>query len=489
MRPRKFIRALYLLGIQTIFTSLVLAQEIQTDFNSDGKSDFASVKVEDTGALAWQFSGVDAATGQGTTVGTLGEVGQHIILARWRGRAVPEIGVLSLSQDGTKLLWTIVDENGTQVVKQFGEAGDIAFSGGDFDGNGFADAAVATVSSGHVTWKVWHDPFNGVPDTSIKQFTFGNSKETLFYANPDGSADWVGRIAKSGKKGVVRLRNVVTGEVKLIKGFPSFAASNVKPRPFPIRGLDGKDVLAFEYTKNGTTKYQFANMSGAEFYSKSYPGTPVSVVGEFATSSGEELGVNLSTSFRVLNPFSRKAVKYPRKSGIPVDFININLLGSTGGGGNSGGNNGGNDGGNNGGGDDGGSIPVGEVTSCGKTLSWPGSHIYKTIGSNHFSPTDVRRNTIGVVVRPGGSGPFPGCIQAIDKNGGVIASLGIYSRGGGWAARYYAGFGCGGTTPFNGSKVASVARQRTGTSQIFLKFDSVCYGPIDANRCVGSSQC
>lgn len=117
----------------------------------------------------------------------------------------------------------------------------------------------------------------------------------------------------------------------------------------------------------------------------------------------------------------------------------------------------------------------------------PGSHIYKTIGSEHFH--DIRRNTIGLIVKPGGSGPFPSCIEAKDIDGNVIAKLSLYERGNGWAARYYAGIGCGRSTPFNGNGVGSRAKKNTGTTDIILDFGSVCYGPIDASRCIGSKQC
>ena len=120
-------------------------------------------------------------------------------------------------------------------------------------------------------------------------------------------------------------------------------------------------------------------------------------------------------------------------------------------------------------------------------VGWPGSHIYKTMGSEHFS--DIRRNTIGVVIKPGGRGPFPSCIEAVTTSGSVVAKLGLYERGGKWGARYYAGIGCGAGTPYNGSGIASRARAKSGSSKIYMNFGGVCYGPIEASRCIGSQQC
>lgn len=127
------------------------------------------------------------------------------------------------------------------------------------------------------------------------------------------------------------------------------------------------------------------------------------------------------------------------------------------------------------------------LSACRSNRSWPSSHIYKTIGSEHFS--DVRRNTIGIVVRPGGSGPFPSCVNGYDKNGNLVVKLGLWSRNDGWAARYYAGIGCGTSTALNGAKVAQRARANTGNDDVIFEFDGVCFGPIDADRCIGSAQC
>ena len=119
--------------------------------------------------------------------------------------------------------------------------------------------------------------------------------------------------------------------------------------------------------------------------------------------------------------------------------------------------------------------------------SWPGTHIYKTVGSHHF--TDIRRNTIGLILKNGARGPFPSCLEAKDSAGNVVAKLGLYAKGAGWAARYYAGIGCGSGTALNGAAVASRARAKTGNTNITVHFGSTCYGPINATQCIGSQQC
>ena len=120
--------------------------------------------------------------------------------------------------------------------------------------------------------------------------------------------------------------------------------------------------------------------------------------------------------------------------------------------------------------------------------AFPANYIYKTIGSTHF--TDVRRNTIGLIVRRGAAGRFPDCVVAKDLRGNELARLGaFYPAGDEWAARYYAGIGCGVGTPLNGVAVGKQAEQNTGSTSIILDFGDRCIGPIDATKCINSSQC
>ena len=124
---------------------------------------------------------------------------------------------------------------------------------------------------------------------------------------------------------------------------------------------------------------------------------------------------------------------------------------------------------------------------CSDLRPWPARVIYKTVGSSHF--TDIRRNTIGVIAEPG-SGIYAGsCLTMLASNGSTLANLGLYGRGAGWDWRAYAGIGCGSSTPVNGSGLAARAKAASGSTKVALKIGDVCYGPIEATQCVGSSSC
>jgi hypothetical protein len=137
-------------------------------------------------------------------------------------------------------------------------------------------------------------------------------------------------------------------------------------------------------------------------------------------------------------------------------------------------------------------FPVNETTgnlgkNCQQVQSFPSYFIYKTIGSDHF--TDIRRNSIGLIVKPGIRASWPSCVDVINKNGESVAKIALFAVGNGWSARFYAGIGCGSSTALNGTAVAQEAKKGTQSTDIYFDFGDVCFGPVDASKCVGSSSC
>jgi hypothetical protein len=301
----------------------------------------------------------------------------------------------------------------------------------------------------------------------------------------DGARDSLAFVRhEPNGKAVVRFFDTLTGKIQTRKRFPPQIARRGYDRPLPLTQDQGGDLLAFVRKTKDAARVLVFTTRGKRVARFTVPRTGDIVVGNYLPSPGDELGFQRGEVLSVINPRSREAAEFQIGSGILVDHININRITKQ-------------------------TAPAGrpsteptepsppqgsptdpvEVSKCRSVRPLPSSHIYKTIGSTHFSPSDVRRNTIGVVIRPGGVGPFPTCITAVDTKGNVLAKLGLYARGGKWAARYYAGIGCGTDTPLGGSAVAARAREATGSEEILLSFDSVCYGPFDASQCVGSSQC
>jgi hypothetical protein len=447
------------------------------DFDGDGISDMTRTEVASDGSLTWRA--VLSSSGATATLGTLGRNGDYPAIAQWFGVGT-QVGVVSESASDDSLLWRVINNSGAEVQFSLGKKGDLAVAGADLNGNGVSDAAVVRLVNGKATWQILLDPLVS-GSSEVIEVVLGKTGDRAFYARVDQSAtDWIGVIGKgSGGRSVARMRNLITGEVRRFNRLRKLASQGARPRAFPIRQASGPDLLGFQVSAGTRTRIVVTNFSGVKIYSSELAGSGVSVVGDYNTGSGYEIAYQASNGSVVINPVAIEEREGVFLDGVAVDEINLNTIGRVAG---SEGNSSGGSGDTNGGGSSGGS-----VSQCSSVSSWPGGHIYKTIGSEHFF--DVRRNTIGIVIKPGGRGPFPSCVQAIDTAGNVIAQLGLYARGAGWEARYYAGVGCGAGTPFNGASVAAKARLNTGSSSVYMNFGGVCYGPIDAGVCVGSKQC
>ena len=490
---------LYLLGlviIGALFSSTSQSQGFPTDFDADGRSDLTIFTSAESGVT---FSYLSSLTGVIAKVNTIGSEADKPALADWFATGGTQVAVVSLDESDGTLYWKAVDPTSAQsVVRAFGivkdKGRDLAISGGDFNNNGYADAALAQLKKGAIQWTIAFDLFapTGAGDQRTISVSFGKSGDRVFFANPDGAGDWLGIVRAAGKaSSSVRLRNAISGEERALGTYPGFMSAIPRPRPQPLKTAAGVDVLLVSRERSLSRTVYIESLTGDTLASFDLAEKGRVVVGDFLADPGEEFAAYSGLGSRIINPFTGAVVDTGRAGGDLVDTVNFNTFGKAGAipSDSSGGKGGGS--GSKPDGDGGDVTPIdgpSEVSSCARVAGWPGSHIYKTIGSHHF--TDVRRNTIGVVVKPGGQGPFPSCIRAVDTKGNVIASLGAYIPAGpGWQARYYAGIGCGSATPFNGSAVAARARARSGSSKIYLNFGAVCYGPIESTQCVGSKTC
>jgi len=470
---RSFCRAFLAFG----FVATAQAQ-VPTDFNADGTSDITLVAIQSDKALAWKTQPSGTSTVQ--DLGLLGVNGNHLVLGRWFASASINIATVSLDSE-SKIKWTVRDSGGVDHTRTFGKSGDLVISGADFNSDGTTDAVVGRLNKSSAVWDLSTDLFtSSTPATS--SFTFGKSGDRAFFARIEGTNAWLGTVRKgTGRKSLVRYKNIVTNEVRTYSRFPEYAAGSQRPRPVALKQASGADILAFQLSKGANTQFRFTTFSGQSVGDVEFDGTGIAVVGDFNSGAGEELAFQNDTTLFIHNPTLGETREFPALGSILVDEVNINTITSdstttppT--------NN------NptppsNGGGDEG-SNPG---ASCSTTKAWPGTLVYKTIGSTHFS--DSRRNAIGLIAKIGYPGPYNSCVSAIDTKGNVVAKLGLYARGAGWAARWYQTLGCGAGSPMNGNAVASRARANTGSSNIYMNIGGVCYGPIDATKCIGSQQC
>ena len=453
-----------------------LAYAVPNDFDGDGISDVTAVKPGAGKQLVW--SARLSSTQQISELGTVGTSDDVIAMASWLGVG-SQIGVAALNRSTDEVVWKIVAADGSRPERTFGQKGDLVVSGGDFNGDGIADAIVVRLKDGKAIWQVLYNPFTD-PESKPTSFAFGQSGDRVFFARADGTPqDWIGVLRKgAGRNSQARMRNLVTGEVRTFTRLPAFASTGDRPRPFAVRQASGQDLVGFNVLKNGTTAVRVFSLSGIEVGNASFEGDGEGVVGDFNDAPGFELSFQSASEAGVFSPTNGEIRQSVALDGTLVDEINIKTVGgvqsSVAGGAPPSGTET--------------TVPGGAVGKCTKLISMPSSYIYKTRGSDHF--TDIRRNTIGLILKTGAPGPYPSsCVQVMAANGKVITQLGLYAKGAGWAARYYSGIGCGAATPVGGSAVAILARSASGSSAIIFNMDGTCYGPVEATQCANSSSC
>jgi hypothetical protein len=463
-----------LLCVASVFVCEQAVAHVPGDFDGDGVSDVTTVFEGNGRELTWRarFS----TTQQVTDIGVLGTSGDLPVMASWLGSGT-QIGVVAEKRNSDALVWTIL-ANGSRTERVFGKVGDLVVSGGDFNGDGIADAAVVRLINGRAVWQVLRNPFKDQSAETLS-ITFGQAGDRAFFARVDGTAqDWIGVIRKgAGRNSQARMRNIVTGETRTFTRLPAFATQGDRPRPFPVRQPGAPDLLAFHQVKGRSTAVRVFTQAGVEVGNVLFDGVTEGAIGEFNTDPGYELAFQAEGEAGAFNPQVGVVQQMAPIEGTLADTIAYKTVGGAAAGGP-------------------GQVPAGgtggaaggAVAQCNRMAPWPSSYIYKTIGSDHF--TDVRRNTIGLILKIGAPGPYPSsCVRVLASNGKVITSLGLYARGAGWAARYYSGIGCGAATPVNGAAVSSLARQASGSSQIIMNMDGTCYGPIESSRCYNSSSC
>jgi hypothetical protein len=452
------------------------------DFDGDGYSDPVLISVARDGGLSWrtQLSG----TGSGLSLGNIGRIGVNAIFGSWKAPASGDIGVISPTADG-QVQWQILDDPNRTIL--LGNVEGYALSGGDLNGNGILDAVVVNKSRRRAIWHIHLDPFIKEPPAGapeVRKISFGKWNDTQFLAPLPNGGYALGIITQDNRKHtVIQKYDLTTNTISTQGRISRFFATKGLNRPEAIRGADGEIRLLITRNQGSSVQVYIYSLKGRRYTKTVIPKDGDIILGDFGPDAGEEVGVQQGRDLAIYNPSSGSIITRPIGDGILIDGNNSNLVEKElippq----NSGGN-------PSGGGNPVDPPTVGEIANCASVSPFPSSYIYKMIGSTHFSPTDVRRNTIGLVIRPGGPGPFPSCISVVNTNGNVLANMGLYQRGSGWEARYYAGIGCGRETPYNGETIASMARQSGNGSYILFNMGSICYGPIDASQCVGSSQC
>lgn len=390
-----------------LFSVSAHAQRVQSDFDADGISDSVIVS-ESEGGLSWGAK--LSSDSSSSLLGTVGQLGDEVAMADWLGTGKPQIGVVYGNSFTGLMEWVIKDADGNELSENFGDADAIAISGGDYNGDGVADAAVAHASGGKLRWSVQPSLFNDNAPAAT-EFVLGRKGEKPFFLNVDGTQDWAAVFRRSGRQAyLLRLRNVVTGEKRIVRGTGS--VGNGRVSPVPLAGGSGTDKVMFASTDGTSTSIVIVDLAG-NLTSATIQASGDVVVGDFLVAAGEEIAVYGDDAVYIYSPETSQVTQIDAVDGIAVDEVNINAVESR-------------DSDSN---DGGGETPDGDLaTVCASyTPIISGQMLIKSEISKHINPGDVRATGYTLVC---GSQ----CVKNLNKadffyaDGSYAGSVGYYGR-------------------------------------------------------------
>lgn len=298
--------------------------QVATDFDGDGTSDITFLTASGSLDVRWQS---DPSDDVGTALDEIfGLQTDSNVMAHWLGAENPAyLGVVRLRTESNKLAWKILLGGGKLQEELFGRGGDVYLSGGDFNGNGIADAAVARSSGGKLRWNIKSDLF-GSPG-GIRTARFGFAGDRVFYASPDGAHDWIGSFGLNHRRGRMQLRNLTTRRTMRVRGIPAALAKGTRPRPMPLQQDDGSDLIVFVVPDESDTTFHVYDLSGNLIAKTPISGLGVTIIGDFdPDDSGEEIAFQTSGKIRFYNPVSGAITERAAVAGVPVDEINVETI-------------------------------------------------------------------------------------------------------------------------------------------------------------------
>lgn len=306
-----------------------LKADVPNDFDGDGISDLTSADKSSTEIVWSSISSQDSSEQLSETFGLSTD---KIALAKWRFEDTPDLGVVRADSESGDLRWKILLDGGPEVNQvTFGTVGDIIISGADFDANGISDAAIVRGSEeeGDTTliWTVRRNMFSASP-AKAKVIRFGKLGDRVFFASPKNGRDWLGTFGRDdgGTRGLLRLKNVGSGNVRTLGRFPSILLDQPRPRPFPIEDPEGVDAVGFVIEDETETTIRVFTLRGKRIRKKFLNGTGTIVVGEYDSEDpGHEIYFETDSEAHIFNPFSGTLSEADTVTGIPIGETNVVL--------------------------------------------------------------------------------------------------------------------------------------------------------------------
>jgi hypothetical protein len=305
--------------------SSVLAQGFTPlDFDGDSVSDVLTATPSGT-SLSWVAVG--SSTEQEEVKESFGLNTDMPAPACWLAEGEPVLGVVRLSTNGKALSWRALKDDGLIAEREFGLPGDLVISGGDFDGDRIADAAVVRVRRNRLKWGLAYNHLSESPGKT-RTFTFGVDGDRAFILKVEGSNDWLGVFGvRKGRKVVAVLKDPVTKKERTVRGFPRSLSTGARPRPIPLVGPEGEGVLAFVVEDGAESVVLAYSLKGERITRVVLPGIGSVSVGNYLSSeAGDEIAIQASDRLRVINPVTQGREFRGAVSGPVVGAVNVKVI-------------------------------------------------------------------------------------------------------------------------------------------------------------------
>jgi hypothetical protein len=302
------------------------ASAIPNDFDTDGTSDIVTVTSPTSGLRTWSII-PSSAPGSPITF-NFGISSDSLTLGSWFVPNSPVVGIARADTVEAGIIWKALNSTSTAVEEELGALGSFALSGGDFFGDGVVDGAVVRNVAGKIRWRV-RNSLLADPSITPISFILGRNGARAFYMSLDGLRDWAAIIEpQNSKNSRVRLRNVQSGQVRTFRKFPRSLTRGSRPRPFPIRSIEGTDVLGFLRQDAADTTLSVYRLDGTRIQNITIVGLATVVVGEYNNSDpGEEILFQTGTKLTTYNPFSGISSEQTSPTGTIVGEINGSVVG------------------------------------------------------------------------------------------------------------------------------------------------------------------